>query len=133
MKTWRFRLFYDVRQTDIWQKKARHGKKERIRIEKGGFKGQNGLIKTALVYPNTYQAGMSSLGFQTVYGLINDLEHALAERIFLPEDSRSTPLSVESGTPLSQFDILFFSVSFENDYLNLVSMLKCFRHPPAIL
>lgn len=106
-------------------KKVRHGRKEGVHLERGSIvKGQKGLIRTALVYPNTYQAGMSSLGFQTVYGLINDLDHVVAERVFMPDDPEAEVLSVESGKNLSWFDILFFSISFENDYLNLISMLE---------
>jgi radical SAM superfamily enzyme YgiQ (UPF0313 family) len=104
-------------------KKNRRSKKETVRIEKGSIvKRQKGLIKTALVYPNTYQAGMSSLGYQTVYGLINDLDHVAAERVFLPKDKERL-LSEETAMELSRFDIIFFSISFENDYLNLVSIL----------
>jgi len=100
-------------------------RRETIRLEKGSMiKRKKGLIKTALIYPNTYQAGMSSLGFQTVLGLINDLDHVSAERVFLPDNPNERPLSVETGMDLAQFDILFFSVSFENDYLNLVSILN---------
>lgn len=67
---------------------SRHGRGEAATLEMGSIvKGQKGLIRTALVYPNTYQAGMSSLGFQAVYGLINDLDQVAAERIFLPDDS----------------------------------------------
>ncbi|ACN14389.1 radical SAM domain protein [Desulforapulum autotrophicum HRM2] len=106
-------------------KSVRHGRKEGVHLERGSIvKGQKGLIRTALVYPNTYQAGMSSLGFQTVYGLINDLDHVVAERVFMPDDPEAEVLSVESGKNLSWFDILFFSISFENDYLNLISMLE---------
>lgn len=106
-------------------KKTIRSSKETIRLEKGStIKRKKGLIKTALIYPNTYQAGMSSLGFQTVLGLINDLDHVSAERVFLPKDPGERPLSVETGMALDQFDILFFSVSFENDYLNLVSILN---------
>jgi len=106
-------------------KKTIGRRKETIRLEKGSIiKRKKGLIKTALIYPNTYQAGMSSLGFQTVLGLINDLDHVSAERVFLPKDPDERPLSVETGMELAQFDILFFSVSFENDYLNIVSILN---------
>lgn len=104
---------------------SRHGRGEAATLEMGSIvKGQKGLIRTALVYPNTYQAGMSSLGFQAVYGLINDLDQVAAERIFLPDDSGAAPRSVESNRGFPGFDILFFSISFENDYLNLISMLE---------
>lgn len=104
---------------------SRHARRGDVRLEIGSIvKGQKGLIRTALVYPNTYQAGMSSLGFQAVYGLINDLDQVAAERVFLPDDPRAAPRSVESNRGLAGFDIIFFSVSFENDYLNLISMLE---------
>ncbi len=88
-------------------------------------KGKN-LIKAALVYPNTYKAGMSSLGFQTVYRLVNNLDFTSCERVFLPDPRQKDsgpPLSVETGMRLDRFDIILFSISFENDYLNLVQLL----------
>lgn len=98
-----------------------------IPVEKGSItKRQKGLVSTALVYPNSYRAGMSSLGYQTVYGLINDLDTAVCERVFLPagRSAGDDIRSIESGRRLSQFDIIAFSVSFENDYTHLVSMLR---------
>jgi len=92
-------------------------------VEQGAVrKKTKGLIQTALVYPNTYSAGMSSLGFQTVYRLLNQVEHVSCERVFLPapgEPSRKVK-SLETGLCLDQFDIVFFSISFENDFLHLV-------------
>lgn len=90
-------------------------------------KNRTGRIQVALVYPNRYQVGMSNLGFQSVYRLINELEHAVCERSFLPEDSGSVNeriTTIESGRPVSDFDIIAFSVSFENDYPNLLTILE---------
>ncbi len=102
--------------------------------EKGTIiKKQKNLIKVALVYPNTYEAGMSSLGFQTVYGLINEIDYVVCERVFLPDNKIigcDTIKSCESGSLLSHFDIIAFSVSFENDYLNIISLLKNSGIPP---
>lgn len=85
-------------------------------------KSWRGRLRVALGYPNRYAVGMSSLGLQSVYGLINGLDNVVCERFFLPEGSK--PLrTVESGKRLSDFDIVAFSVSFENDYPNLVKML----------
>lgn len=97
--------------------------------EKGTIiKKQKNFIKVALVYPNTYEAGMSSLGFQKVYSLINDIDHVVCERVFLPVKKKKKEQdkikSCETGIPLASFDIIAFSVSFENDYLNLISILK---------
>ncbi len=85
-----------------------------------------GRIKVALVYPNTYHVGMSNLGFQTVYDLLNKIDHVVCERSFLPDDSGPAAgriVAIESGRPISDFDIIAFSVSFENDYPNLLTIL----------
>ena len=83
------------------------------------------LIKVALVYPNTYQAGMSSLGYQTVYHLANQVDTVACERVFLPDPkSRDREIkSQETGLRLNQFDLILFSISFENDFFNLVRIL----------
>ena len=78
----------------------------------------------ALAYPNTYGVGMSSLGFQTVYRLFNSLEHVVCERVFVPEDGRLPLKTLESGRRPAEADLLAFSVSFENDYPNLLSMIS---------
>jgi radical SAM superfamily enzyme YgiQ (UPF0313 family) len=89
-------------------------------------------LRVALAFPNTYYVGMSNLGFQTVYRLFNAQDDVLCERVFLPPKgqlqdmlARGTRLvSLESQTPLADFDVLAFSVSFEWDYTNVVSMLR---------
>ncbi|MBW2370487.1 MAG: radical SAM protein [Deltaproteobacteria bacterium] len=89
-------------------------------------KGWHGRIRVALVYPNVYSVGMANLGFQRVYQLFNEAEHIVCERVFLPQDTqRQVALrSIESGRPLSDFDVIAFSISFENDYPNLLTILK---------
>ncbi|MCK4536562.1 MAG: radical SAM protein, partial [Desulfuromonadales bacterium] len=96
-----------------------------------------GRLTVALVYPNTYHQGMSNLGFQTVYHWLNSREDTLCERFFLPdpddlaECQRSgTPLvSLESQRLLEDFDLIAFSISFENDYLNLPVLFELGRLP----
>ena len=86
-----------------------------------------GRLAVALVYPNTYALGMSNLGFQALYRLFNQLDHVVCERAFLPHrgSSGTAPLvTVESGRTLSQADIIAFSISFENDYPNLLTILE---------
>ncbi len=85
-------------------------------------KSGRGRLHIALGYPNQYPVGMSSLGFQTIYGLMNGLDGVGCERFFLSEGAGPVR-TVESGTPLSAFDIVAFSISFENDYPNLVRLL----------
>jgi len=80
-------------------------------------------LPIALVFPNTYHVGMSNLGFQIVYSLLNSHSHIVCERVFLPESAGSRPVSVESGRPLADFPVVFCSISFEQDFLTLVQML----------
>ena len=95
-------------------------------------KPHGGRLRVALAFPNTYYVGMSSLGFQTVYRLFNQLDDVVCERVFLPGrqelrdqlDSGAPLLTLESQTPVRDFDVLAFSVSFEWDYTNVVSMLR---------
>ena len=90
-------------------------------------KSWRGRISIALVYPNRYHVGMSNLGFQSVYRLLNAYDHVVCERAFLPEASQpqTTPLlTVESGKRLSEADIIAFSLSFENDYPHILSILE---------
>jgi radical SAM superfamily enzyme YgiQ (UPF0313 family) len=94
-----------------------------------------GKLRIALAFPNTYYVGMSNLGFQLIYRKLNSFADVVCERVFLPadsfvthqEDSRRPPVSVESRQPLNSFHIIAFSVSFETDYLNILSMLKSAR------
>lgn len=90
-------------------------------------KNWKGRLTIALVYPNSYHVGMSNLGFQTVYRLLNEIEHVVCERAFLPEDNspaRGRILTIESERPISDFDIVAFSLSFENDYPNVLTILQ---------
>lgn len=72
---------------------------------------------------------MSNLGFQLVYSLLNEQEGIICERFFLPERGQDL-VSMESGRSLDQFPLIFFSISFEHDYLNLVKLLKFASIPP---
>ena len=94
-----------------------------------------GLTPVALAYPNTYFVGMSSLGFQTLYRLLNEEPGLVCERVFhsyghSKERSGEPLISLESQRRLEEFAALAFSVSFENDYLNIVHMLHRSGLPP---
>jgi len=81
-------------------------------------------LTVCLAYPNLYRTGMSNLGFQAVYALINRHSACLCERVFFPEPGDDDPLiSIESQRPLADFDIIAFSLSFENDYPQILRML----------
>lgn len=81
-----------------------------------------GRIAVALLYPNTYPVAVSNLGFQLVYTLLNRMDSVVCERFVYPE--RSQPLrSLESSRPLTDFPLVFGSISFEHDYPRLAAML----------
>lgn len=89
-------------------------------------------LRVALVFPNTYFVGMSNLGLQTVYRLFNDRDDVVCERAFLPPRQELQAqlasgvrlFTLESQTPLHEFDVLAFSVSFEWDYTNVLTILR---------
>jgi radical SAM superfamily enzyme YgiQ (UPF0313 family) len=95
-------------------------------------------LRVALAFPNTYFVGMSNLGFQTVYRLFNERADAVCERVFLPPKqqlqdllARGTRLvTLESQSNVADFDVLAFSVSFEWDYTNVVTLLRLAGLPP---
>lgn len=102
------------------------------------YKNPDGkAVRIALVYPNTYYLGMSNLGFQTIYRHLNERDDVVCERAFLPEPSdleilsrsRKPLVTLETGMPLGSCDIVAFSVSFENDYPNLIRILELARIP----
>lgn len=72
-----------------------------------------------LAYPNIYKTAMSSLGYNILYNQINEREDCWCERIIFPN-----PKSIESNTPSKYFDIISFTIQFEEDYFNVLNMLK---------
>lgn len=89
-------------------------------------------LRVALVFPNTYFVGMSNLGLQTMYRLFNDRDDVVCERAFLPPRqelqaqlaSGARLVALESQTPIREFDVIAFSVSFEWDYTNILTILR---------
>lgn len=89
-------------------------------------------LRVALAFPNTYWVGMSNLGFQTVYRLFNSQDDIVCERFFLPPKQELAELlatntrlvTLESQTPVADFDLIAFSVSFEWDYVNVLTLLR---------
>ncbi len=84
--------------------------------------------KILLVYPNTYYVGMSNLGFQTIYKILNSREDIFCERAFL-EDDFSKPKSLENNRFAAEFDVIIFSISFEIDFFNVIKFLKLSGFP----
>src|SRR6266851_5082059 len=133
-----------------WQQRERA--QETLAKETGYLRKPHGnRLRVALAFPNTYWVGMSNLGFQTIYRLFNAQDDIVCERVFLPPKQElaellasKTPLvTLESQTPVNEFDVIAFSVSFEWDYVNVLSLLRLagiprrasertFRHPLVV-
>ncbi|MBM9536022.1 radical SAM protein [Desulfobulbus alkaliphilus] len=81
-----------------------------------------GRVPVALLYPNTYALAVSNLGFQLVYSLLNLMDGLVCERFVYPDQRRSLR-SLESSRPMTDFPLVFGSISFEHDYPRLAAML----------
>jgi len=106
--------------------------KKKLAAESGYVVDRGAGLRIALCYPNTHSIGMANLGMHTMYELFNGIPDVSCERVFLPdpnelkeyEKSRTPLLTLETQTPVRDFDIVAFSISFETDYLNMARMLQ---------
>lgn len=93
--------------------------------------------RIALVFPDLYEIGMSHIGQKILYSLLNKSSSVLAERVFAPWPDferelrqRDIPLfSIENRIPLSEFDILGFSLLYELNYTNILTILDLGKIP----
>ena len=84
-------------------------------------KDHQGLLKVALVFPDIYEIGMSYLGMQILYNIINKRDDCVAERAFqvwpdmesLMRQQQIPLFSLETSTPLEDFDVIGISVTYE--------------------
>ncbi|WP_456474558.1 radical SAM protein [Candidatus Pyrohabitans sp.] len=83
------------------------------------IKSIHGKLRVALVFPNLYRAGIANLGMQILYDLLNSREDIYAERFYLDVER-----SVETRSPLSDFDVIAFSWQFELDALHMLEILR---------
>ena len=105
--------------------------KRKLAVEEGYTSSSSGL-RIALCYPNTHTIGMANLGLHTMYELFNRIPDVWCERVFLPDNDElkeyertgTRLLSLETQQPVSGFDVIAFSISFETDYLNMARMLR---------
>jgi radical SAM family uncharacterized protein len=87
--------------------------------------------KVCLAFPDTYTVGMSHHGLQVLYTLMNLRDDWVCERVFTPGldmeaqlRGHAVPLySLETFTPLSNFDVLGFTLQYEMSYSNILTML----------
>ncbi len=94
-------------------------------------------VTFALAFPDTYAIGMSHLGIQIIYGLLNERDDTVCERVFAPwpdmEEAlrnHNVPLhTLETFTPLGNFDIIGFTFQYEMSYTNVLNMLDLAQIP----
>jgi len=89
-------------------------------------------LKLALAFPDLYEVGMSNLGLQILYHIVNQKKDFVAERVFAPgtdleellRREKISLFSLETFTPLQEFDLVGFSLQYELNYTNLLNMLN---------
>jgi len=92
---------------------------------------KDAAVKIALCFPDTYEIGMSHLGFKILYHIINSVPYGSAERAYAPWPDleaylreKGLPLtSLEFQRPLNEFDIVGFTLQYELSYTNILNML----------
>ncbi|HPP06880.1 MAG TPA: hypothetical protein PLW88_05885, partial [Syntrophorhabdaceae bacterium] len=91
--------------------------------EKGTCKKHwRGKVPVCVAFPNNYYIGMSNLAVHLIYEKLNSMDEVVCERVFFEEGL--AVLSVESKKPLKSFELIFFTISFELDYINTLKMLR---------
>lgn len=119
--------------------KLKEGLRAHLSRERGTIAPREGAkTRFALAYPNSYFVGMSNLGFQIIYEILNRRARTSCERFFLPERHERaeyvragvTLMSVDTQSPLTDFDVVGFAVSFELDYWGVIEMLRLGHLPP---
>src|SRR5207245_5086174 len=88
-------------------------------------------VKWALAFPDTYEVGMSNVGFRLLYHALNERPEIGCERLFMPWPDleaalrrESRPLfSIESLAPLNAFDVVGFTLQLELCYTTVLAML----------
>ena len=110
--------------------KATEKNRELARLEKFTEEPNRfGAYRVALGFPNSYEIGMSNLGFQWVYRLFNRVPDLVCERFFFEGVEGEPAVTFETGAPLSDFGLLAWSLSWEMDIVNIVKTLGAARIP----
>ena len=90
--------------------------------EKNIVRKRRYAFRIALLYPSTYQASLSSLGFQTLYYYLNSYKEVYAERVI--DFGQEIPISIETGTSLKKFDVILATSTYELDYPTIAFILN---------
>ncbi len=98
---------------------------------------KDSILKVALCFPDIYEIGMSHLGMKILYGILNQEEDVLCERVFAPWSDMEKKIraegkmlsSLESESPLKDFDIVGFSLQYEMSFVDALNMLDLGKVP----
>ncbi|RZD14946.1 MAG: radical SAM protein [Candidatus Acidulodesulfobacterium ferriphilum] len=93
------------------------------------IKRKDASLNAVIVFPNYYGVAMSNLGFLRAYELINQSGFISCDRAFLQDDTSKGIISLETGKRLQTYDLIFFSLSYENDFYNILSILDAGQIP----
>ena len=93
------------------------------------IKRKDASLNAVIVFPNYYGVAMSNLGFLRAYELINQSGFISCDRAFLQDDTAKGIISLETGKRLLTYDLIFFSLSYENDFYNILSILDAGQIP----
>lgn len=88
-------------------------------------------IRVVLIFPDAYEMGMSHMGLKILYDILNNIEGVVAERCFAPgldmekilREKKIPLFSLESKTPLAEFDIIGISLPYELTYTNALNII----------
>lgn len=94
-------------------------------------------LRTVFAFPDIYEVGMSHLGLSIIYNVVNEEPDLLMERVFAPwvdmeeqlKDHNLPLFSLESYKPLSEFDVIGFTLQYEMSFSNILNMLALGRVP----
>ncbi|NBG88948.1 TIGR03960 family B12-binding radical SAM protein [Isachenkonia alkalipeptolytica] len=89
------------------------------------------MVRFAFAFPDTYEIGMSHLGMQILYHLLNEQQDIFCERVFSPNTDMENLLrreerplfALETKTPLKAFDFIGFTLQYELSYTNILNIL----------
>ena len=89
-------------------------------------------VRVAFCFPDTYEIGMSNVGMRILYGVMNNMDGVWCERVFTPwadmqraMEENDLPLwALESGDPVTDFDMIAFTIGYEMSYSNILRMLQ---------
>ena len=89
-------------------------------------------LRVAFCFPDTYELGMSNLGMRILYSIMNRMEGVWCERVFAPwgdmeaamRENKLPLWALESGDPISEFDMIAFTIGYEMSYTNVLNMLR---------